>query len=54
MHPRVTDAAGALRRHPWLTALGVLLLGERPGWAAYAALALILGGVALATTTRRT
>ena len=26
MHPRVTDAAGALRRHPWLTVLGVLLL----------------------------
>ena len=26
MHPRVTDAAGAVRRHPWLTVLGVLLL----------------------------
>lgn len=38
----------------WATALGVLLLGERPGWQAYAALALILAGVALATTTRRT
>ena len=37
----------------WATALGVLLLGERPGWPAYAALALILGGVALATTTRK-
>lgn len=37
----------------WATALGVLLLGERPGWPAYTALALILGGVALATTTRQ-
>jgi drug/metabolite transporter (DMT)-like permease len=37
----------------WATALGVMLLGERPGWPAYAALALILGGVALATTTRK-
>jgi drug/metabolite transporter (DMT)-like permease len=37
----------------WATALGVALLGERPGWQAYAALALILAGVALATTTRR-
>jgi drug/metabolite transporter (DMT)-like permease len=38
----------------WATALGVALLGERPGWPAYAALALILGGVALATSTRKT
>ena len=37
----------------WATAVGVVLLGERPGWPAYTALALILGGVALATTTRR-
>lgn len=33
----------------WATAVGVVLLGERPGWPAYAALALILLGVALAT-----
>lgn len=33
----------------WATALGVLALGERPGWPAFAALALILGGVALVT-----
>ncbi|MGE5500386.1 MAG: DMT family transporter [Ignavibacteriales bacterium] len=33
----------------WATAVGVALLGERPGWPAYAALALILSGVALAT-----
>lgn len=38
----------------WATAVGVVLLGERPGWPAYAALALILMGVALATTPRRT
>jgi drug/metabolite transporter (DMT)-like permease len=37
----------------WATGLGVMLLGERPGWPAYAALALILGGVGLATTTSR-
>ena len=37
----------------WATALGVALLGERPGWPAYAALALILAGVGLATTTRK-
>ncbi len=37
----------------WATALGVALLGERPGWPAYVALALILGGVALATSTRK-
>jgi drug/metabolite transporter (DMT)-like permease len=35
----------------WATALGVLALGERPGWPAYAALALILAGVALVTLT---
>lgn len=34
----------------WATALGVALLAERPGWPAYAALALILSGVALATS----
>lgn len=34
----------------WATALGVVLLAERPGWPAYAALAMILGGVALSTT----
>lgn len=37
----------------WAMALGVLLMGERPGWQAYAALGLILAGVALATTTAR-
>jgi drug/metabolite transporter (DMT)-like permease len=37
----------------WATGLGMLALGERPGWSAFGALALILGGVALATTTRR-
>lgn len=37
----------------WATALGVVLLGERPGLSAYAALALILGGVALATRGRK-
>ena len=35
----------------WAMAVGVVLLGERPGWPAYAALALILAGVALATAT---
>lgn len=35
----------------WATALGVLALGERPGWPAFAALALILGGVGLVTLT---
>lgn len=34
----------------WATFLGVALMGERPGWPAYAALALILGGVAMVTT----
>lgn len=38
----------------WATLLGVALLGERPAWTAYAALVLILGGVAVASgTTRR-
>lgn len=37
----------------WATFLGVALLGERPGWAAYTALALILLGVGLATTGRK-
>ena len=38
----------------WATAVGVLFLGERPSWTAFAALALILAGVALATLERRT
>jgi hypothetical protein len=33
----------------WATGLGVLLLGERPGWTAFAALALVLAGVGLTT-----
>lgn len=33
------------------TALGVVALGERPGWPAFAALALILAGVGLVTLT---
>lgn len=37
----------------WATAVGMLFLGERPGWTAFLALALILGGVALATLERR-
>lgn len=37
----------------WATVLGVGLMGERPGWSAFAALALILGGVALATAPKR-
>jgi drug/metabolite transporter (DMT)-like permease len=36
----------------WATAVGVVLLAERPGWPAYVALALILAGVWLATTIR--
>ena len=35
------------------TALGMAALGERPGWPAFAALALILCGVALVTITPR-
>jgi drug/metabolite transporter (DMT)-like permease len=35
------------------TALGMAALGERPGWPAFAALALILAGVGLATTGGR-
>lgn len=38
----------------WATAVGVVLLGERPGWPAYAALVLILSGVALATSGPKT
>lgn len=34
----------------WATGIGVLLMSERPGWPAYAALALILAGVGLATS----
>ena len=37
----------------WATLLGVAVLGERPGGAAYAALALILAGVAAASRTPR-
>jgi drug/metabolite transporter (DMT)-like permease len=37
----------------WATLVGVLLLGERPGWTAYAALALILAGVAVASRPSR-
>jgi drug/metabolite transporter (DMT)-like permease len=37
----------------WATALGVLILGERPGWPAFAALGLILTGVALTTYAPR-
>lgn len=37
----------------WATALGVVALGERPGWPAFAALALILSGVALTTYAPR-
>lgn len=37
----------------WATALGVIFLNERPGWPAFVALGLILGGVALATLERR-
>ncbi len=38
----------------WATIIGVGLMGERPGWSAFAALALILGGVALTNTRGRT
>ena len=37
----------------WATGLGVLVLGERPGLAAFVALALILSGVALTTLSPR-
>lgn len=37
----------------WATLLGVTVMGERPGWSAFAALALILGGVALTTAPRK-
>jgi drug/metabolite transporter (DMT)-like permease len=37
----------------WATLVGVALLGERPGWTAYAALALILAGVANASRPPR-
>ena len=36
----------------WATVLGMVALGERPGWPAFAALGLILAGVALVTLTR--
>ena len=35
------------------TAVGVIFLAERPSWTAFVALALILGGVALATLEPR-
>jgi len=37
----------------WATALGMAALGERPGWPAFAALALILAGVGLVTYAPR-
>lgn len=37
----------------WATIIGVGLMGERPGWNAFAALALILGGVALTNAPPR-
>jgi len=37
----------------WATLVGVGLMGERPGWSAFVALALILGGVALANAPKR-
>lgn len=37
----------------WATALGVGLMGERPGWSAFAALGLILAGVGLTTVPKR-
>lgn len=37
----------------WATLLGVGLMGERPGWSAFAALGLVLGGVALTTAPRK-
>jgi drug/metabolite transporter (DMT)-like permease len=37
----------------WATALGVLVLGERPGWSAFLALALILAGVGFVTLAGR-
>lgn len=37
----------------WATGVGVMLMGERPGWSAFAALALILAGVGLTTLKPR-
>jgi len=37
----------------WATIIGVALMHERPSWTAFAALALILAGVALTTTAPR-
>lgn len=37
----------------WATGLGMLALGERPGWSAFAALGLILAGVGLVTLGAR-
>jgi drug/metabolite transporter (DMT)-like permease len=38
----------------WAVLLGVALLGERPGWAEYLALALILIGVGIANLRNKT
>jgi len=37
----------------WALVLGIGLMHERPGWSAFVALGLILGGVGLTTTTAR-
>ncbi len=37
----------------WATLRGVAFMGGRPGWPAFAALGLILGGVALASLERK-
>ncbi|MDX1576496.1 MAG: DMT family transporter, partial [Kiloniellales bacterium] len=37
----------------WAVLAGMLVLGERPGWTAFAGLALILAGIALAETKGR-
>ena len=37
----------------WAVGLGIVFLGEQPGWQVFVALGLILGGVALATLERQ-
>jgi drug/metabolite transporter (DMT)-like permease len=37
----------------WAVVIGMLFLGERPAWTAFAGLALILSGIALAETKGR-
>ncbi len=37
----------------WAVGLGIVFLGEQPGWQVFVALGLILGGVTLATLERR-